>query len=546
MSLLKKLAALMIALGVVLTYGLVSNEPAQLVIAGTPAPTVNPAKATSVISPQYPAGATEFRISPQGSITVKLTDQAGNALAGKTINWPSDSNVHLSTLSSITDVNGNSTVNGVVPVHAGVYRTSFTASFPGDDAYNSSTCTVTIYVYAPGTPTPRPSSTPRTFTVSGYVYDNDTTQPIAEANVITGGLGLLTDTTGYYRIRYTAYTRPSSITMTVHATGYQSQTTAVPVPTSGDTVKDFYLVPVTATPSPVVIITPTPAVTSPTPTPGWVSYIPTADQVVIKPDPTQGTVVVELTFPNAGYRVADPGNIAMSAGIYPDGSTLMTFITAGTKVERYTGVAAQLITTETITYKNLGFGTNNIFRFCVYDAPVEQIEFAGPGTGSPSPTSTATPAPTPISSLKLQFYNQSIAATSNQIYTNIKLVNTGTSAIPLSNVKLRYYYTVDGAKPQTFYCDYSPVGGSNVTGTFVTMITPKTGADTYLEVGFSSGAGNLAAGGNVTIQGRFAKNDWSNYNQSNDYSFNTTATTYVDWVKVTGYVSGALQWGTEP
>jgi glucuronoarabinoxylan endo-1,4-beta-xylanase len=168
-----------------------------------------------------------------------------------------------------------------------------------------------------------------------------------------------------------------------------------------------------------------------------------------------------------------------------------------------------------------------------------------PAQPTASPVVTTTP-PVGSGSIKIQFYNQSTATTTNQIYTNIKLINTGTSAVTLSNVKIRYYYTVDGAKTQNFYCDYSPIGSSNITGTFVTMSTAKTGADTYLEAGFTSGAGSLAAGGNITIQSRFAKTDWSNYTQSNDYSFNSTATSYGDWTKVTGYVSGALQWGTEP
>jgi lysophospholipase L1-like esterase len=162
-----------------------------------------------------------------------------------------------------------------------------------------------------------------------------------------------------------------------------------------------------------------------------------------------------------------------------------------------------------------------------------------------TPTPTATTVP-PTGNIKIQFYNQSTAATSNQIYLNIKLLNTGNSTVTLSNVKIRYYYTIDGAKPQNFYCDYSPVGSSNVNGTFVTMSTAKTGADTYVEVGFTNGAGSLAAGGNTTIQARVAKNDWTNYSQTNDYSFSSSATTFVDWTKVTGYVSGALQWGTEP
>ena len=129
---------------------------------------------------------------------------------------------------------------------------------------------------------------------------------------------------------------------------------------------------------------------------------------------------------------------------------------------------------------------------------------------------------------------------------NFKLINTGSSAITLSNVKIRYYYTIDGVKTQNFYCDYSPAGSSNITGTFVTMGAAKTGADTYVEVGFTSGAGSLAAGANVVIQSRIAKSDWSNYTQTNDYSFNSTGTAYVDWTKTTGYVAGSLQWGTEP
>ena len=164
-------------------------------------------------------------------------------------------------------------------------------------------------------------------------------------------------------------------------------------------------------------------------------------------------------------------------------------------------------------------------------------------TATPEPSMTPVP---PTGSITIQFYNQSTSGTSNQIYPNFKLLNTGSSAISLLNVRLRYYYTVDGAKPQNFYCDYSPVGSGNVTGAFVTMATAKTGADTYLEIGFTSGAGSLAAGASVVIQTRIAKNDWSNYTQSNDYSFNATATGYNDWTKVTAYIQSELQWGSEP
>jgi beta-xylosidase len=181
-----------------------------------------------------------------------------------------------------------------------------------------------------------------------------------------------------------------------------------------------------------------------------------------------------------------------------------------------------------------------------------------PGTPTPTPVRTATPVvtmtpvpgtPTPTTgtgAIKVQFYNQSKTDPSNQLYLNIQLVNTGLSTVSLSNVKIRYWYTQDGTQVQTFWCDYSPVGSSNVTGTFVKMGTAKTGADTYVEIGFSSGAGSLNPGSSTQLQCRCAKNDWSNYTQSNDYSFNSSASGYVDWTKVTGYLSGVLAWGSEP
>jgi hypothetical protein len=155
--------------------------------------------------------------------------------------------------------------------------------------------------------------------------------------------------------------------------------------------------------------------------------------------------------------------------------------------------------------------------------------------------------------VKVQMNNSNTAATTNSISPKIKLINQSSSAINLSTVTIRYYYTVDGDKTQSYWCDYAAITSpshtpitSNVTGKFVKMSTAVTGADYYLEIGFTSAAGSLAAGGTVEIQSRFAKTDWTNYTQTNDYSFNPTATNYADTTKVTAYTSGTLQWGTEP
>jgi hypothetical protein len=148
--------------------------------------------------------------------------------------------------------------------------------------------------------------------------------------------------------------------------------------------------------------------------------------------------------------------------------------------------------------------------------------------------------------IEVQMFNAGTSASTNGINPHFKITNTGTAAVSLSDVTVRYYFTEDGTQSENFWCDYSTAGTSYVTGAFTTLSTALTGADTYLEISFTSAAGSLAAGSSVEVQARFSKSDWSNYTQSDDYSFDSTDTSYTDWTKATGYVDGVLNWGIEP
>jgi Cellulose binding domain len=151
------------------------------------------------------------------------------------------------------------------------------------------------------------------------------------------------------------------------------------------------------------------------------------------------------------------------------------------------------------------------------------------------------------SSLKVQYRTGDTNCCDNQVRSQFQIVNTGTTAVALSSLTIRYWYTIDTVQPQTAWCDFATLGCSNIVESFVTVSPARPNADTYLQVGFASGAGNLGGGATSgEIQARFNKNDFSNYNENNDYSYDVTKTAYTDWVKVTLYQNGTLVWGTEP
>ncbi|HZR48297.1 MAG TPA: cellulose binding domain-containing protein [Streptosporangiaceae bacterium] len=167
----------------------------------------------------------------------------------------------------------------------------------------------------------------------------------------------------------------------------------------------------------------------------------------------------------------------------------------------------------------------------------------------PAAQSSVVPAAPSGVGLKVQDRSHDNDNPDNQLYAHFQIINTGTTTVPLSSLTMRYWFTNNApADPLVFACDYALVTCNNITATFVTLPTPVTMADTYLQIGFTAAAGSIAPGqSSGEIQTRIHHMNWSNFITTDSYSFiSDPSFVYKDTQTVTLYLNGVLVWGTEP
>lgn len=170
---------------------------------------------------------------------------------------------------------------------------------------------------------------------------------------------------------------------------------------------------------------------------------------------------------------------------------------------------------------------------------------------TPPPAATPTPIPSvgPGVKISVLYKCSDTGASASGIRFSFQVRNDDTVAVPLANVKIKYWYVRDDGKWQGFNCYYAVVGSGNVFGNLVRIPLSEAfpTADFYVEAGFAAGAGSLSPGANSgEVQVTLTKYDGSNYNQTNDYSFDSGMTDYGQNPRVSGYVNGLLVFGTEP
>jgi endoglucanase len=148
-----------------------------------------------------------------------------------------------------------------------------------------------------------------------------------------------------------------------------------------------------------------------------------------------------------------------------------------------------------------------------------------------------------VGDLHLQYKAADTNATDNQIKPHFNVVNHGARAVDLKELTIRYWYSDASTADLAFWCDYAQIDCGNVRGAFAASDPAK--ANRYLELSFTGGS--VAAGMQTgEIQARFNKVDWTNFDETDDYSFDPSKTAFADWYKVTLYRRGTLVWGAEP
>lgn len=146
------------------------------------------------------------------------------------------------------------------------------------------------------------------------------------------------------------------------------------------------------------------------------------------------------------------------------------------------------------------------------------------------------------SDLSLNYKNGGNSATDNSINPHFEILNNGSSSVSYSDLTVRYWFTSEDSNSLNFWCDWAQLGTANVLGSF-----GEANGMNYLEVSFDSASGDLLANSSSgTIQNRFAKTNWSNFDESDDYSFDASKTAYTSHDLVTLYQGGNLVWGIEP
>jgi WD40 repeat protein len=181
--------------------------------------------------------------------------------------------------------------------------------------------------------------------------------------------------------------------------------------------------------------------------------------------------------------------------------------------------------------------------------------------GGSAPLEIVSILPPPPTDLRALYAAYNSAPVTPVLHPSVVIRNDGNTPVPLSEVRLRYYFTRDGSADLQASCTFIPYYPSGVLPDIIpepqpcassvivetgALTVPTATADSYLELRFTDGT--LPANG-YTVQYILSVNkaDWSAFQQTNDYSFSIFGTYPLPvWDKITLTRQGAMVWGAAP
>ncbi len=145
--------------------------------------------------------------------------------------------------------------------------------------------------------------------------------------------------------------------------------------------------------------------------------------------------------------------------------------------------------------------------------------------------------------LTLEYKDASTSVISNVIKPHLRIFNNSSEGVSYADLSIRYWFETEEDLPLNFSVDYAVVGNTNVKGRFVNI----EGNSYYLELTFDPATGILGRdAGSGRIEAKIANSQFSDTDQSNDYSYNGILKEFGRSDKVALYLNGKLISGVEP
>jgi hypothetical protein len=152
----------------------------------------------------------------------------------------------------------------------------------------------------------------------------------------------------------------------------------------------------------------------------------------------------------------------------------------------------------------------------------------------------------PMSDVVISYRVRAAGATSNEPSMVLSVQNTAGASFDLSALAIRYWFTADGGGNFIPSVDYATLTGQGDIKSSVTVTFGQEFGSNYAELTFATGVGTVDAAGVREVQLRFHADPYQDMDQTNDFSFLSSATAATPNRNITPYLNDAQVGGCVP